>query len=139
MSNDDATGRGEKKALSGLPGPRSGAVSPLQGGPRPDATGRNPFASSDQIEAQRPAPDEGGAENTAGDEPRNEAASDHRGSGEAAGVSSNGDGEEATAKPVPSGPSSAFIDAPRGGGSNVGLIMVGIVAIMAVLAFFLFR
>ncbi len=138
MSNDDATERADKKALSGLPGPRSEAVSPLHGGPRPDAAARNPFASSDQIEAQRPGPD-AGAESAPDDtvgEPVNQAASRLGGSGATAEGTSSGDGEGAPAKSA-SEPTSAFIDTPQEGGSNVGLIVVGLVAIIAVLVFFL--
>ncbi len=134
MSSDDSTGSGDNKILSGLPGPQAGSVSPLHGGPRPKAAEKNPFASSDQLEAQRPNED---------DAPGDEASADGDQDAPVDPVATESTSappiEEAAPLKAAQAPTSAFHDEPASQqNSNMGLMIVVIVAVAAV-AYFALR
>ena len=143
MSNSDSTESSDKKILSGLPGPNSGRVSPLHGGPRPKAVERNPFASSDEIEAQRPNANGDVGNEESGAPQAEPAVSDANEAPETPTSVESGGGVEAsspvgnTAKGEPTqpkgpGPTSAFREDPPSSGPKIGLIIVAIIAIAAV-------
>ncbi len=131
MSSDDSTGSGDNNILSGLPGPQSESVSPLHGGPRPKAAERNPFASSDQIEAQRPheEPDQGASQDEA-DAP--EAPVSEAPAAESTAVPEPTATQETAASPTTPAPTSAFKDDQEAGGSSMGVIIAVVVAIAAI-------
>lgn len=137
MSSDDSNGTDAKNILSGLPDPNSGSVSPLHGGPRPQAAAKNPFASSDQIEVQRPAESEGSTTEETPPTEDSEAAVEAVTETEEATSTPQTDAPASKSNASPS-PTSAFRDEPTPEKSNTGVVIAVVVA-AAVAAFFALR
>ena len=137
MSSDDSNGTDATNILSGLPDPNSGSVSPLHGGPRPQAAAKNPFASSDQIEVQRPAESEEATAEEAPPAEDSEAAAEAVIETEEATSTPPTDATPSKSNASPS-PTSAFRDEPTPEKANAGVVIAIIVA-AAVAAFFALR